>query len=84
MLLDALDEAYEHVVITGTREAVRDLFTTIGGRIDAGVVVNEAAGEGIPGKFLGLDVADLDVIRYEPVARPPSRAGLPVLRAALI
>ena len=39
MLLDALDDAYDHVVIAGGREAVRDLFTTIEGRIDAGVVV---------------------------------------------
>ena len=29
MLLDALDDAYDHVVITGRRAAVRDLFTTI-------------------------------------------------------
>ena len=47
MLLDALDDAYDHVVIAGGREAVRDLFTTIEGRIDAGVVV--ADGEGTTG-----------------------------------
>ena len=44
MLLDALDDAYDHVVIAGGREAMRDLFTTIDGRIDAGVVI--ADGEG--------------------------------------
>ena len=44
MLLDALDDAYDHVVITGRRDAVRDLFTTIEGRIDAGVVVADGGG----------------------------------------
>ncbi len=83
MLLDALDDAYEHVVIIGAREALRDLFTTIEGCIDAGVVIADAAGAAAPGNFLGFNVADLDVIRYEPVARQ-SGASLLTLRAALI
>src|SRR5581483_9554001 len=75
MLLDALDEAYDHVVIAGGREALRDLFSTIEGRIDAGVVV---AGDGhaAPGTFLGFTVADLDIIRYEPAAQEPGEASL--------
>ena len=57
MLLDALDDAYDHVVIAGGREAVRDLFTTIEGRIDAGVVVADGEGAATPGNFLGFNVA---------------------------
>jgi Mrp family chromosome partitioning ATPase len=74
MLLDALDEAYDHVVIAGGREALRDLFSTIEGRIDAGVVV---AGDShaAPG-FLGFTVADLDIIRYEPAAQERGEASL--------
>ena len=52
MLLDALDDAYDHVVITGRRAAVRDLFTTIEGRIDAGVVIADGAGGPTHGNFL--------------------------------
>ena len=77
MLLDALDDAYDHVVIAGGRDAVRDLFTTIEGRIDAGVVVADGDGIAAPGNFLGFNVADLDVIRYEPDAQDHGEASLP-------
>jgi uncharacterized protein involved in exopolysaccharide biosynthesis len=81
MLLDALDEAYDHIVITGSYEAVRDLFTTIEGCIDAGVVVAGATAGQVAGNFLGYNVADLDIIRYEPTVaradRGEARMGLP-------
>jgi succinoglycan biosynthesis transport protein ExoP len=83
MLLDALDDTYYHVVIAGGREAVRDLFTTIEGRIDAGVVVADGEGITAPGSFLGFNVADLDVIRYEPSAQDDGEAGLLALRGSL-
>jgi Mrp family chromosome partitioning ATPase len=83
MLLDALDDAYDHVVIAGGREAVRDLFTTIEGRIDAGVVVADGEGVTAPGSFLGFNVADLDVIRYEPNMQDHGEAGLLTLRGSL-
>ena len=35
-------------------EAVRDLFTTIEGRIDAGLVVADGEGGTAPGDFLGF------------------------------
>jgi succinoglycan biosynthesis transport protein ExoP len=76
MLLDALDDTYDHVVIAGGRDALRDLFTTIEGRIDAGVVVAGGEERGTPGDFLGFTVADLDVIRYEPTAQERSEASL--------
>ena len=82
MLLDALDDAYDHVVITGKPEAVRDLFTTIEGRIDVGVVAggDESAA---PSNFLGFNVADLEVIRYTPGARQLGEASLPAPERAL-
>ena len=83
MLLDALDDAYDHVVVAGGREAVRDLFTTIEGRIDAGVVVADGEGAAGSGNFLGFNVADLDVIRYEPGAQDHGEARLPAVQGAL-
>jgi succinoglycan biosynthesis transport protein ExoP len=83
MLLDALDDAYDHVVITGGREAMRDLFTTIDGRIDAGVVIADGEGSAAPGNFLGFNVADLEVIRYEPAAQDQREASLLTVRGAL-
>jgi Mrp family chromosome partitioning ATPase len=83
MLLDALDDAYDQVVIAGGREALRDLFTTIEGRIDAGVVVADGEGITAPGNFLGFNVADLDVIRYEPDAQDRGEASLLTLRGSL-
>jgi uncharacterized protein involved in exopolysaccharide biosynthesis len=82
MLLDALDDAYDHVLIAGGREAVRALFTTIEGRIDAGVVVADGEGITAPGSFLGFNVADLDVIRYEP-SMQDGEAGVLALRGSL-
>jgi uncharacterized protein involved in exopolysaccharide biosynthesis/Mrp family chromosome partitioning ATPase len=83
MLLDALDDAYDHVVIAGGREAVRDLFTTIEGRIDAGVIVADTEAAAAPGDFLGFNVADLDVIRYEPGAQDRGAASLPAVHGSL-
>jgi uncharacterized protein involved in exopolysaccharide biosynthesis len=80
MLLDALDDAYDHVVIAGGRDALSDLFTTIDGRIDAGVVVAVGKGAAPVGNFLGFNVADLDVIRYEPGA--PERGEANMLTAS--
>jgi Mrp family chromosome partitioning ATPase len=76
MLLDALDDAYDHVVIAGGQDALRDLFTTIEGRIDAGVIAASGEELGTPAGFLGFTVADLDIIRYEPEERPRSEASV--------
>jgi len=83
MLLDALDDAYDHVVITGRRAAVRDLFTTIEGRIDAGVVIADGAGGPTHGNFLGFNVADLEIFRYELAGEERAETGLLTPRGAL-
>jgi hypothetical protein len=62
---------------------VRDLFTTIQGRIDAGVVIADGAGEPTHGNFLGFDVADLEVFRYELAGEERAKAGLLTPHGAL-
>ncbi|MEL6375316.1 MAG: hypothetical protein AAFR04_15270, partial [Pseudomonadota bacterium] len=68
LVLDALDEAYDHIVVHGSHEDARALFEAIQGRFDAGVTL--ASGNGrrsvlgdMPGIFLGFEVSDLDIIR---------------------
>jgi len=65
MLLDALDEVYDHIVLTGDWHDLRDLFKTIQGCIDAGVVVTPPGVDPAGGDFLGYQVSDLDVIHFE-------------------
>lgn len=74
LVLDALDEAYAHIVVTGEYSATRQLFEAIGGRFDAGVVVTAPEGDlevvrDPEGTFLGFEVADIDVVRF--TARTP-------------
>ncbi len=84
LLLDALDEAYADVVITGQYAAVRDLFATIEGRVDAGILVlagrqpDHVRDEPHAIRFLGFDVTDIDVIHLAPpthVASAPRRGA---------
>ena len=70
LVLDALDEAYDHIVVTGEHQAIRDLFLAIEGRFDAGVLVADrrrgaAAANAAPGTFLGFQVTDIDVVRLD-------------------
>ncbi len=68
LTLDALDEAYGDVVITGSHTDVRALFEAIEGRIDAGVLVTAASAEGGDdgdGRFLGFEVSEIDVLRLD-------------------
>jgi uncharacterized protein involved in exopolysaccharide biosynthesis len=81
LLLDALDEAYADVVITGTHAAARDFFWAIEGRVDAGVVIHppgtapgtapDLGGDSAARRLLGFDVTDIDVVHLcEQTARP--------------
>ena len=66
-------------------EAVRDLFTTIEGCIDAGAVVTGPGGNTASGTFLGFNVADLDIVRHAPAeAAAREEAVLHTLRGAVI
>ncbi len=86
LVLDALDEAYDHIVVTGAHADARDLFEAIQGRFDAGVVVADAKKrssviEDPAGTFLGFEVADIDVIRFARTAAAAAPVNQRILRA---
>ena len=85
LVLDALDEAYDHIVVAGNYEDARDLFEAIQGRFDTGVLIADTKKRASvlddpAGTFLGFEVADIDVIRFERTAAAPA-ATQRVLRA---
>lgn len=70
LVLDALDEAYDFIVVTGGHEDCRVLFEAIQGRFDAGILVtgpkeNGKSVKDPEGTLLGFEVADIDVMRIE-------------------
>lgn len=76
MLLDALDEAYDQIIIAGRSEPARILFHTVEGRFDAGIAVVNAASEmaqqpAAADRFLGFAVSDIEIVRF---ARPKEAA----------
>ena len=66
MVLDALDEMYDFIVVCGPAAVAADLFAAVQGRFDAGVLVaagplaTSQNGGGTP--FLGFDVPDFPVL----------------------
>jgi succinoglycan biosynthesis transport protein ExoP len=75
LTLDALDEVYDHIVVTARNAEARALFEAIEGRFDAGITIvppgDYSAAQGAANAFLGFEVADIDVIRLvrsEPAA----------------
>ncbi|MBY0227278.1 MAG: hypothetical protein K2Q28_15860 [Hyphomicrobium sp.] len=70
LVLDALDEAYDQVIIAGRNEPARNFFEVIEGRIDCGVLVADPGRVGSvhrdpPGSYLGYEVAEIDLVRYD-------------------
>lgn len=70
LVLDALDEAYSHIVVHGSHQDATQLFELIQGRFDSALTVaphsdNLALTRDEAGTFLGFEVADLDIIRFE-------------------
>jgi polysaccharide biosynthesis transport protein len=70
LILDALDEAYDQIIVAGRHDEARDLFEAIEGRFDTGILVADPPR--VPpilidasGIFLGFEVSDIDVIRFE-------------------
>lgn len=75
LVLDALDEAYDHIVVAGPHEHARLLFEILQGRFDAGVIVAEAKKrvsviQDPPGTLLGYEVTDIEIMRFERAAAP--------------
>ncbi len=74
LVLDALDEAYDHIVVVSKLEPARTLFEVIEGRFDAGIVIPDGRGQGVtinaaPGVFLGFEVTDIHVIQLDVAQR---------------
>ncbi len=74
LALDALDTAYDHIIVVANTRAARALFEAIQGRFDAGVIVADSKRRAsklpdIPGTFLGFEVTDIELFRLE---RPAS------------
>ena len=72
LVLDALDTAYDHIIVVGKTNAVRALFEAIQGRFDAGVIVADGKRRtakviDAPGTFLGFEVTDIELFRLERV-----------------
>jgi hypothetical protein len=69
LALDALDTAYDHIVVVGSNQAARALFEAIQGRFDAGVIVSEGKRRAKltepPSTFLGFEVADIELFKLE-------------------
>lgn len=69
LTLDALDTAYDQIIVAGHKNVARALFEAILGRFDAGIVVSETRRRGslpeAPGTFLGFEVADIQLYRIE-------------------
>ena len=90
LTLDALDAAYDHIVVVARSDVARALFEAILGRVDAGIIVSEpkrrSTAPDVPGTFLGYEVADIELFRLERpksnqmardrLARLTSRGGL--------
>lgn len=79
LMLDTLDEVYDHIVVTGTDEAARVLFLGVEGRFDACIIVGDARPDGLRGPpetetFLGYHVTDIDLLRIEAIH--PERHGV--------
>ena len=74
LALDALDSAYDHIVVVSKHAAARDLFEAIEGRFDAGVMVTEGRRAGVfpdpPGTLLGFEVVDIALFRLERTIAP--------------
>ncbi|WP_245256785.1 GumC family protein [Hyphomicrobium denitrificans] len=86
LVLDALDEAYDFIVVAGRHDAARELFETIEGRFDTGIVVSEpraqvSAVQDPANTFLGFEVADIDIVRFERRAAVSSPVQQRIARA---
>ncbi len=69
LLLDALDEVYDHIIVTAMLGDAQSLFEEIEGRFDAGVIINAgtcstAFPKDPPNTFLNFEVVDIVLVRY--------------------
>ncbi|MBN9262029.1 MAG: lipopolysaccharide biosynthesis protein, partial [Hyphomicrobium sp.] len=70
LVLDALDEAYDQIVVVAQLEQARPLFEAIEGRFDAGIVMSDRRSQGStinagPGVFLGFEVTEIYIVQLD-------------------
>ena len=70
LVLDALDETYDHVIVVARLEQARALFGAVEGRFDAGIVMSERRVQrtsinAAPGVFLGFEVTEIYVVQMD-------------------
>lgn len=85
LALDALDEVYDHIIVTARHDEARVLFELIEGRFDAGIAVvgdeEKVATRIDAAAFLGFEVADIDIIRYQRLEEVASPMAQRIARA---
>lgn len=69
-VLDALDDVYDQILVVGRYRTAQALFEAVEGRFDAGIAISDARlpspmVKGAEQTFLGFEVTDIDIIRYE-------------------
>lgn len=92
MILDALDEAYDQILVVARAQTARSIFETIQGRFDIAIMMDDEAKRARPsehGTFLGFTVSDIELLRYEADVEVGRRGRrdknwTPALRAASI
>lgn len=79
LILDALDEVYDEIIVVAKRRDAALMFETIEGRFDAGITVddgsqNRTQPQETPETFLGFQVIDIVLARFnrspEAIAQP--------------
>ena len=85
LVLDALDETYDQIVVMGRHAEAKSLFEVIEGRFDAVMIVRDEQhqlpthGES-PNTVLGFEVTDIDIFRYIRAASKAPLGGVPLQR----
>jgi polysaccharide biosynthesis transport protein len=68
LVLEALDESYDHVVVTAELPVAKRLFSLVDGGFDAGLLMARPSALGEPDRvepgFLGFAAPEMDVIRF--------------------
>jgi hypothetical protein len=81
LVLDGLDESYDHIVFVGEYDALHQLFTIIEGRFDTVIEIDAPAGyqdhqaRPAPGMIFGCHVSDIEILRLNAAATVPRRAA---------
>jgi succinoglycan biosynthesis transport protein ExoP len=77
LILDTIDDAYDHIVFVGEYDALHALFTVMKGRFDTVVEISAPdhvqAVRSAPGTLFGSPVSGIEVLRLGVDARPQRR-----------